>query len=88
MLFRSAIECGVFACFESSTPWFALKYDVVKSTVFFRCAVMVASWNETSKPFAPGANSLAHGVYCHFGVRCSRFATAAARSTSYPLGLM
>ena len=61
-LFRSASECGVFAVFESRTPWFASKYDDVKSTVFFRCAVTVASWKEMSNDLCPGANSFAHGV--------------------------
>ena len=52
---------GTFAFFESSTPWFASKYDFVKSTVFARAAVTVASWNEMSNDLWPGANSFAHG---------------------------
>ena len=82
MFFRSARLCGTGACFESSTPWFALRYDVVKSTVFFRCAVMVASWKEMSNFFVPGANRLFHGENIHTGVTPSFLATAAARSTS------
>ena len=60
--FRSASECGTVAFFDSSTPWFASKYDDVKSTVFFRWAVIVASWKEMSNVLWPGANSFAHGV--------------------------
>ena len=44
-----------------STPWFAFRYGVEKSTVFFRAAVIVASWNEMSKSFVPGAKSFVHG---------------------------
>ena len=70
------------ACFESRTPWFALRYDVVKSTVFFRCAVMVASWKEMSNFLVPGAKRPVHGEYIHTGVSPSFLATAVARSTS------
>ena len=48
MFLRSAIEWGTFAFFESSTPWLASKYEWVKSIVFFRWAVIVASWKEMS----------------------------------------
>ena len=59
---RSARLFGAGADLESSTPWFASKYEVVKSTVFLRCEVIVASWNETSNFFTPGAKRLVHGV--------------------------
>ena len=45
---------GGVVCFEMSTPWFAFKYDEEKSTVRFRWAVIVASWNEMSNFFVPG----------------------------------
>ena len=80
--FRSARLFGAVVCFEMSTPWFAFRYDDVKSTVRFRCAVIVASWNEMSNFFVPGANRLFHGEYIQTGVRPSFFAIAVARSTS------
>src|SRR5262249_39196437 len=51
------------------------------------CVVIVASWNETSNFFTPGANRLVQGVYIHSGVRPSCFAISFATSTSYPFGL-
>ena len=46
----------------------AFRYDVVKSTVRFRCDVIVASWKEMSNFFVPGAKRLFHGEYIHTGV--------------------
>ena len=80
--FRSARLFGGVVCFESRTPWFAFRYDVVKSTVRFRWAVIVASWKEMSNFFVPGAKRLFHGEYIQTGVRPSPFAIAEARSTS------
>ena len=80
--FRSARLFGAVVCFEIRTPWFAFRYEVVKSTVFFRWAVIVASWNEMSNFFVPGANRLFHDVYTHTGVSPSFAAIADARSTS------
>src|SRR6478752_6304834 len=80
--FRSAIECGTGACLESRTPWFAFRYDVVKSTVRLRCCVIVASWNETSNFLVPGAKRPVHGEYIQTGVTPSFAAIAFARSTS------
>ena len=82
MPFRSARLCGIGACFDSSTPWFAFKYDDVKSTVFFRCAVIVASWKEMSNFFVPGAKRLFHGENIHAGLTPSFAAIADARSTT------
>ena len=66
-LFRSAMLFGGVVCFEIRTPWFALRYVDVKSTVFLRWAVMVASWKETSNFFVPGAKRLFHDVYIQTG---------------------
>ena len=55
---------------------------MVKSTVRFRCDVIVASWNEMSNFFVPGANRLFHGENIHTGLRPSFAAIADARSTS------
>ena len=70
------------AVFESRTPWFAFMYELVKSTVFFRWAVIVASWKEMSNFFVPGAKRLFQGEYIQTGLRWSWAAIALARSTS------
>ena len=55
---------------------------MVKSTVRFRCDVIVASWKEMSNFFVPGANRLFHGENIQTGVSPSFEAIAFARSTS------
>src|ERR1700751_2235891 len=79
---------GGVACFEMSTPWFAFRYDEVKSTVRFRCAVSVACWNEMSNCSVPGRKRPFHGEYIHSVLRPRPFAIAEARSTSYPRGFV
>ena len=53
---------GAFAFLLSRTPWFESRYGDENVTVFCRCAVIVASWKETSNFLVPGANSPVQGV--------------------------
>src|SRR3954447_1496576 len=79
---RSARLLGAVALVDTSTPWLALKYGVVKSTVRLRWVVIVASWKERSKSFVPGANSFVHGDRTQMGLRPRPVAIADATSTS------